>query len=121
MAWTTTQLDALEAAIAVGALSVTHGNPPKTVRYHSLDEMLHLREIMRRALGLAQAAAQAGEVPVGAVLVRGGQVLGEGGNSPLSRNDPTAHAEVCALPLGVPHALLVAAEPDANALAECVG
>jgi tRNA(adenine34) deaminase len=52
---------------------------------------------MRRALGLAQAAALAGEVPVGAVLVRAGEVLGEGGNSPLSGNDPTAHAEVCAL------------------------
>jgi len=52
---------------------------------------------MRHALRLAAAAAVAGEVPVGAVLVRDGKLLGEGANAPISRADPTAHAEVLAL------------------------
>ncbi|HEX7381635.1 MAG TPA: tRNA adenosine(34) deaminase TadA [Nevskiaceae bacterium] len=49
---------------------------------------------MRRALALAARAASAGEVPVGAVLVRDGIVLGEGYNSPIQSHDPTAHAEI---------------------------
>lgn len=52
---------------------------------------------MRRALELARAGEAAGEVPVGAVLVRGGEVLGEGWNAPIGRCDPTAHAEIVAL------------------------
>ena len=52
---------------------------------------------MRHALRLAQQAAAAGEVPVGAVVVKDGHVVGEGFNTPLSANDPTAHAEVLAL------------------------
>lgn len=52
---------------------------------------------MQRALHLAQQAAALGEVPVGAVLVRDGAVIGEGYNRPISSNDPTAHAEVVAL------------------------
>lgn len=52
---------------------------------------------MRRTLSLAQQAAAKGEVPVGAVLVRNGAILGEGWNQPISTNDPTAHAEVVAL------------------------
>jgi tRNA(adenine34) deaminase len=52
---------------------------------------------MQRALALAAAAAAAGEVPVGALLVRGGEVLGEGYNRPIAAQDPTAHAEVEAL------------------------
>lgn len=52
---------------------------------------------MRRALELAERAAQAGEVPVGAVIVQGGTVLGEGFNSPVRDHDPTAHAEIVAL------------------------
>lgn len=52
---------------------------------------------MRRALDLAAAGARAGEVPVGALLVRGGIVLGEGYNQPIARCDPTAHAEIVAL------------------------
>ena len=52
---------------------------------------------MRRALALARAAARAREVPVGAVLVRGGEVLAEARNEVLVRNDPTAHAERLAL------------------------
>ncbi len=52
---------------------------------------------MARALELARCAEAAGEVPVGAVLVRDGVVLGEGWNRPIGACDPTAHAEVEAL------------------------
>jgi tRNA(adenine34) deaminase len=52
---------------------------------------------MQRALALADHAAAAGEVPVGAVLVRDGDELGAGWNAPVGSNDPTAHAEIMAL------------------------
>ncbi len=52
---------------------------------------------MREALRLARGAADAGEVPVGAVVVRDGVILGTGWNRPIGRCDPTAHAEVEAL------------------------
>ena len=52
---------------------------------------------MRRALALAARAAESGEVPVGAVLLRDGEVLAEAFNSPIAGCDPTAHAEVLAL------------------------
>jgi len=52
---------------------------------------------MERALVLADKAASCGEVPVGALLVRDGQVLGEGFNQPVGGHDPTAHAEIVAL------------------------
>ena len=52
---------------------------------------------MRRALELAEQAATRGEVPVGAVVVRGNILLGEGGNGPIGAHDPTAHAEMVAL------------------------
>jgi tRNA(adenine34) deaminase len=55
---------------------------------------------MRLALTEAQAAATAGEVPVGAVLVRQGQVVATGRNAPLAGHDPTAHAEIVALRAG---------------------
>jgi len=55
------------------------------------------RQWMAHALRLAVCAEQADEVPVGAVLVRGGELLAEGWNRPISLNDPTAHAEVMAL------------------------
>ena len=55
---------------------------------------------MRHALTLAQRAWDAGEVPVGAVLVRGDKIIGEGWTRPISRNDPTAHAEIMALQQG---------------------
>lgn len=54
-------------------------------------------EWMRRALTLAQDAERAGEVPVGAVVVRDGDELGAGYNSPISSTDPSAHAEINAL------------------------
>jgi tRNA(adenine34) deaminase len=52
---------------------------------------------MQLALRQAQAAADAGEVPVGAVVVRAGQVIASGHNAPLVSHDPTAHAEVNAI------------------------
>ena len=52
---------------------------------------------MREAHFLAREAAAAGEVPVGAVVVRNGAVVGRGYNRPVLRRDPTAHAEVIAL------------------------
>ncbi|SFM52494.1 tRNA adenosine(34) deaminase TadA [Marinobacter zhejiangensis] len=55
------------------------------------------RAWMARALELARLAAAAGEVPVGAVVVRDGKEIGAGYNSPISGCDPTAHAEIRAL------------------------
>jgi tRNA(adenine34) deaminase len=52
---------------------------------------------MRLAIDLAKEAADAGEVPVGAVLILNGAVIGRGRNSPIARKDPTAHAEILAL------------------------
>lgn len=52
---------------------------------------------MRTALELAREAAAAGEVPVGAVVVRNGGVIGVGRNSPVGTGDPTAHAEILAI------------------------
>ena len=52
---------------------------------------------MREALAQAAHAGAAGEVPVGAVLVKDGRVIGRGSNRPISSHDPTAHAEIVAL------------------------
>ena len=52
---------------------------------------------MREALRLAREGADAGEVPVGAVVAMDGEIVGRGWNSPVARNDPTAHAEILAL------------------------
>jgi tRNA(adenine34) deaminase len=53
--------------------------------------------MMEAALNLARLAADAGEVPVGAVVVKDGQIIGRGGNRPIAGHDPTAHAEIVAL------------------------
>jgi tRNA(adenine34) deaminase len=52
---------------------------------------------MRAALALAERAETEGEVPVGAIVVRDGAVVGEGWNRPIAARDPTAHAEIVAL------------------------
>ncbi|MBI4608021.1 MAG: nucleoside deaminase [Candidatus Rokubacteria bacterium] len=52
---------------------------------------------MREALGEARRALAEGEVPVGAVVVRDGELIGRGRNAPIGQKDPTAHAEVLAL------------------------
>ena len=56
-----------------------------------------LPQPMRRALELAREAAEAGEVPVGAVVVEQGEIVGEGHNLTRTTNDPTAHAEIVAI------------------------
>ena len=55
------------------------------------------QDYMRLALELAQQAAVAGEVPVGALVVRDGEIIGRGSNAPISLSDPSAHAEIQAL------------------------
>ena len=52
---------------------------------------------MAHALQLAEKAAHLGEVPVGAVLVKEGEMIAEGWNQPISHHDPTAHAEIMAI------------------------
>ncbi len=54
-------------------------------------------DFMRRALELAHRAEEHNEVPVGALLELGGEVIGEGWNCPIASHDPTAHAEIVAL------------------------
>jgi tRNA(adenine34) deaminase len=65
--------------------------PPKTIDMKS-DELF-----MEEALRAAQRALEAGEVPVGAVVVCAGKIIGRGGNRNLTNCDPTAHAEIIAL------------------------
>ena len=55
------------------------------------------KDYMQRAFELAEKAKFQDEVPVGAVIVHEGKVIGEGWNQPISSNDPTAHAEILAL------------------------
>ena len=56
-----------------------------------------IRGFMPRALELARAAAEAGEVPIGALVVKDGRIIAEAHNSPRSDHDPTAHAEILAI------------------------
>lgn len=58
---------------------------------------------MREALRLAEQGAALGEVPVGAVLVQNGEIIGRGFNSPISLNDPSAHAETQAIRAAATH------------------
>jgi tRNA(adenine34) deaminase len=59
---------------------------------HSTDELF-----MRAALALANVARDRGEVPVGAIVVIDGEVVGQGANQPIGAHDPTAHAEIMAI------------------------
>jgi tRNA(adenine34) deaminase len=60
--------------------------------------MIEQHEIfMQAAMTLAKQAAEKGEVPVGAVVVKDGVIIGRGSNAPISLNDPSAHAEILAL------------------------
>lgn len=54
-------------------------------------------EFMQYALALAEEAALNDEVPVGAIVVKNGEIIGKGRNSPITLNDPSAHAEILAL------------------------
>ena len=59
--------------------------------------MVDHQHYMQRCLQLAELAAESGEVPVGALIVRDGHIIAEAGNQPISACDPTAHAEICAI------------------------
>ncbi|MFQ6403406.1 tRNA adenosine(34) deaminase TadA [Methylophilus sp. 'Pure River'] len=60
-------------------------------------------DFMRMAMALATEAASLGEVPVGAVVVKDGMVIGQGRNAPISLSDPTAHAEIQAMRAAAQH------------------
>ena len=62
-----------------------------------MEEIATRTDAMAAALDEARAAAARGEVPVGAVIVRGGQILARAGNRTLELKDPTAHAEILAI------------------------
>jgi tRNA(adenine34) deaminase len=66
------------------------------------DSDLHQRW-MQRAIALADRAAAEGEVPVGAIVVRGDSLIGEGWNCPIAAHDPSAHAEIQALRAAARH------------------
>jgi tRNA(adenine34) deaminase len=55
------------------------------------------RETMEEALVLARAAGEAGEVPVGAIVLKDGVIIGRGANKPVASHDPSAHAEIVAM------------------------
>ncbi|MCL2830070.1 MAG: tRNA adenosine(34) deaminase TadA [Betaproteobacteria bacterium] len=59
--------------------------------------MINDEYFMREAISLAQAAECLNEVPVGALVVKEGKIIGRGFNTPIGDNDPTAHAEIAAL------------------------
>lgn len=65
----------------------------RCVRMPTMDDEYYMRE----AISLAHAAECLGEVPVGALVVRDGVIVGRGFNSPIGEHDPTAHAEIAAL------------------------
>jgi|TARA_B110000259_G_scaffold121412_1_gene137857 tRNA(adenine34) deaminase len=54
-------------------------------------------DYMQQAIALAQQAAEQGEVPVGAIIVKDGAIIGKGSNTPIDTHDPTAHAEIIAM------------------------
>lgn len=61
------------------------------------------REMMNEALDQARVAAAQGEVPVGAIVVKDGVIIGRGANRPLAHHDPTAHAEILAIRAAAEH------------------
>jgi tRNA(adenine34) deaminase len=63
----------------------------------ALSPTLSDEEYMRAALAQARGAGASGEVPVGAIVVFGGAIIGEAGNRPIGSHDPTAHAEIVAI------------------------
>lgn len=79
--------------------------PPNTDNSSTENEnmLMEDRRWMQRALQLAQQAEALQEVPVGALIVLNGQVIGEGWNQPISGCDPTAHAEIMALRSAAKH------------------
>lgn len=71
---------------------------------HAMHENLSIDEsYMQEALQLAEIAAQADEVPVGATVVKDGKVIGRGSNTPIGQHDPSAHAEIIAMRQAAQH------------------
>jgi tRNA(adenine34) deaminase len=84
MAWSTAEMARTPSSIG----AVTPDNSGEAFpSEHWMDE----------ALALARQAQVRGEVPVGAIVVKDGAIIGRGGNAPIAANDPTAHAEIAAL------------------------
>jgi tRNA(adenine34) deaminase len=83
-------------ARAGGLMSLHHLNPIMTT-VDPVEQAEIDARYMSRALELARMAEAAGEVPVGAVIVKDGAIVAEGWNRPISTHDPTAHAEVIAM------------------------
>ena len=69
----------------------------RTMRRIKIIDRSRDEHFMREALALAAEGAALGEVPVGALLVQDGEIIGQGFNSPISRHDPSAHAEMVAI------------------------
>ena len=69
----------------------------------TLDNQFMDTDFMQLALDLAHQAANIGEVPVGAIVVKDGVVIGRGSNAPIGLHDPTAHAEVIAMRQAAQH------------------
>ena len=67
------------------------------MRQPKIIDRSHDERFMRQAMELARQGAERGEVPVGAVLVQDGEVIGSGFNCPISTSDPSAHAEMVAI------------------------
>jgi tRNA(adenine34) deaminase len=67
------------------------------LRYQNNMSLTKAREMMHEALNLARTAAVHGEVPVGAIIVKDGVIIGRGANRPMESHDPTAHAEIIAI------------------------
>jgi tRNA(adenine34) deaminase len=67
------------------------------------DQQSNDEKYMRRAIELAAQGEQLGEVPVGAVIVCGDEIIGEGFNKPITSHDPTSHAEITALRMAAEH------------------
>lgn len=79
------------------SLAARYGTPAPVLLAETRQQSAEDVAFMGQALALARQAAEQGEVPVGAVVVDRGQLIGIGHNCPIAANDPTAHAEVIAL------------------------
>jgi tRNA(adenine34) deaminase len=79
------------------AMIASRIDPSNPVAPGNLGEAFPPEHWMEESLALARQAQSRGEVPVGAVVVKDGAIIGRGGNAPIAANDPTAHAEIAAL------------------------
>src|SRR2546423_7582968 len=82
---------------------LTAGSPHDSARFNASERAVNDEGFMGAALELAEQAGAAGEVPVGAVCVKDGVVIGRGHNHPIRAHDPTAHAEIAALRAAAQH------------------